>query len=183
LVNAAKGQFLQARVEQDRLPFALSWSAPSGQKVAEARNYTMDDEPMILSIVTPDEGTYSIEVKLQSAPGRAADYRIELSAIRPGREEDANEIQGEAAYNEGHALISSPGADNARKAIPKFEAARVFWHKNSLEDREALAELQLSEAYFFMGDAKTSLEWSAAALPKYRRLDDPLGIQRALNNS
>jgi CHAT domain-containing protein/tetratricopeptide (TPR) repeat protein len=183
LVKAGKGQFLQARVEQDRLPFAVRWSEPGGRTVAEAQNYTLDGQPIVLSMVTTDEGTYSIELRLQSAATRAADYRIELSLVRTAREEDSNETLGETAYNEGHALLSSPGVENARKAIAKFEEARALWRKNSLEGREALAELQLSEAWFLAGDVKTSLEWSGAALKKYRQIDDDRGIQDALNNS
>ena len=180
VVKAAKGQFLQVRVEQDRLPLALRWSMLGGKTIAESQNYTSDNQPMVLSVVTRDEGAYSIELKLRSAPA-PADYRIELSA-KPAREADFNEIHGEAAYNEGRALLSLAGADNARKAIAKFEEASALWRMNSLEGRVALAELQLSEAYFMAGDAQKSLEWSTAALAEYRTLDDARGIVGALNN-
>jgi CHAT domain-containing protein/Tfp pilus assembly protein PilF len=180
VVKAAKGQFLQVRVEQDRLPLALRWSTLGGKTIAELQNYTSDNQPMVLSAVTGAEGAHSIEVKLQSAPAPMA-YRIELSA-RPAREADSNEIRGEAAYNEGRALLSVAGADNARKAIAKFEEASALWRMNSLGGRVALAELQLSEAYFMAGDAQKSLEWSTAALSKYRALDDARGIVAALNN-
>src|SRR5215472_14509986 len=162
VVKAAKGQLLQVRVEQDRLPLALRWSMLGGKTIAESQNYTSDDQPMVLSVVTGAEGAYSIELKLPSAPA-PADYRIELSA-KPAREADSNEIRGEAAYNEGRALLSLAGADNARKAIAKFEEASALWRMNSLEGRVALAELQLSEAYFMTGDAQKSLEWSTSAL-------------------
>lgn len=136
LVQAAKGQYLQARIEQDRLPLTVRWSAPGGPSVAEAHNYTLDHEPMVLSLVTTEDGAYSIQLKLQSTAATvSADYRIEVSASRPAREEDSDEIRGEAAYNEGQTLLSTPGAANARKSIAIFEQARTLWRKNSLKER------------------------------------------------
>ena len=179
VVAAAAGLLLQVRVEQDRQPVAVRWLDPQGAVIVEAQNDTLDAHAAIFSVITSAAGEYRVEIRLAPKAKTVLAFRVEVAPPRLATDADNPVIAGERLYYEGIALLAKPGAAYARKAIEKFNEAAKSWKDSP---RATSAMYQLSEAYFFAGDVRRSLESSTAALAAFRKSNDTLGIVMSLNN-
>ncbi len=173
-VRALAGQFLRVTVEAQGIDVAVAINGPGGKPLAEADNAD-DQGTETLSLITPNEGLYTIVVRALNAkdakapPGR---YQIRLVALRAPTAADQQRVQAAAARAAALQLSEQKEEAPRRQAIAKFEESIKLWRALD-EQAEAATTLDfLSLLYTDLNERAQALDTLNQSLALWRALPE-----------
>jgi CHAT domain-containing protein/Tfp pilus assembly protein PilF len=149
--------------------------SPDGRTLVEVGNPAPDDEPLPLSFVVPEDGTYRLEVGLGGKAPAKGSYGVRLDPARAATAGDEKRILAEKAYADGERLRAD-GSDAAlREAIVEYEKSVSLSHEGGVPPAEGIGLVRIAEILWSMGDLKGAVERADLALPIFRSVGDLRG--------
>ncbi len=176
------GMFAHLAVEQDNLDLTVRLVAPGGRTVAEVGNPAPDDEPLPLSFVVPEGGTYRLEVVLGGKAPAKGSYVIRLDPARAAAPGDEKRILAEKAYADGERLRADGSEAALREGVLVYEKAASLSHEAGMPTAEATGQVRIAEVLWSMGDLKSAVDHANLALPIFRSVGDLRGEATALGD-
>jgi CHAT domain-containing protein/Tfp pilus assembly protein PilF len=169
------GMFAHLAVEQDNLDLTVRLIAPGGRTVAEVGNPAPDDEPLPLSFLVPEGGTYRLEVGLGGKAPSKGSYVVHLDPARAATPVDEKRILAEKAYADAERLRADGSEAALREAVLAYEKAASLSHEGGVPSAEATGLVRIAEILWSMGDLKGAVDRANLALPIFRSVGDLRG--------
>ncbi|HKI06066.1 MAG TPA: CHAT domain-containing protein [Thermoanaerobaculia bacterium] len=174
----AKGQFLDAVVEQEGVDLTVTISGP-GRKLHTIDSRWDDRGPEEIRLFAPAQGRYRIEVDSEEQSGL---YRFRVRSIRPASPEDRLEADTEEVFHHARALRLESSPEAQEQAFEKFLTAGESWGKLGNKHRQADALERAAEVWGEDTDrAEQTLRLRRKTLELFQAVDDVPGIVRQWN--
>lgn len=167
-ISLPAGMFAHLAVEQDNLDLTVRLIAPGGRTVADVGNPVPDDEPLPLSVVVPEDGTYRLEVALSGKAHSKGSYVVRLDPVRSATPSDEKRILAERAYADAEKLRADGSEAALREAVLGYENSVALAREGSVPLAEATGLVRIAEIRWSMGDLRGAVDYGKLALPIFR---------------
>jgi CHAT domain-containing protein len=179
-VDVKAGDYIRIIVEANFLKLSAKLVSGDGTAVTQADNLLMvntleEDQPLPLTAIAADGGTWRVEVSAATVPSPSKLFRVRLEELRPARPEDSRRISADQAFLAGLKKRMTRNRDGYRAAVSEFKTALAI--RDDLGDRAPRGVLleQLGDMQARLGDLSGSLDFYRQALEAYREAGNTAG--------
>jgi CHAT domain-containing protein/Tfp pilus assembly protein PilF len=175
VVAAARGQFVDLRVDQLGIDVVLEISGPDDQKPTRVDTPVGSAGEERACFVADREGEYTVHIGAfdpEVIPGR---YRITLREVRPSTSDDALRLRAQSLFLLGQQGAGIPDATTRRQAAERFQRAAAVWRAVGDHRQEGLAIYSLAVVQRNLGDLRpAAASFRAAAEAAHAGGDEQL---------
>jgi len=179
-VPLVSGRFFHVTVEQNHVDALIRVLSADGEVAGEVDNSAGRSDPLSLSIVTPRDGTYRVEIGLRKKASPAGPYAVVVES-RPAAAGDEKRIAAERVRAEAdHAVERGSGAA-LKEGAELYGKALAAWRELGDRREEAATLERLVHVAFVEGDSGRALARAEEALALWRLVGDERGAAVALD--
>jgi CHAT domain-containing protein len=171
-------QYLRVRVEHWGIELGVAWYGPNGEVLAQFNGRQSGSMP--ISLIAETSGDYRLEVRSLEKGPVSGRYQVRIEEMRPATPKDEQRIAAEMLFAEGERLRAEWTVESRRKAIKKYEEARVLWRTVGDPVEEAGTRRIIGQIYQQLGDSKRALDSYEQALKLSQQATDRPGEADAL---
>lgn len=180
-LTAQAGQFLQVVATQKGIDVVVTLIDPRGKEAATVDRPNGWYGPESLSHVAETSGEYTVRIRALEKVIAQARYGLELKAVRAVDPKDESRVTAEQAVTEGERLRARGTEEFSRKAIEKFEQARVLWRALGEPYEEAVALYGIGWAYASIGENQRAVNSFSRSLSLMQKQGDRYGTAVSQN--
>jgi CHAT domain-containing protein/tetratricopeptide (TPR) repeat protein len=169
------GQYLRVIVEQIDIDAVLTFFAPDNTEIATIDRPNGFRGFESISLIAKTSGAFFLRVMAAEGCGSRGRYRVRIAELRDATSKDESRLSAEKLVAEGEKLRSRKEAECYKKAIEKFEQARILW--GAFEDRyeQAVALYGLGLSYRSLGENQRAEQSFSQSLLLMRETGDRYG--------
>jgi len=168
-----KGQFLNARIEQQGIDVEVHLLDSKGNEVAGMDSLNGDFGPEVIAAVIAESGDYQLQIICSNPKAASAHYELKIVALHAATATDSEHAAAEQSLGKAGPLLDANTAESRASAIANFQSALQFFQSDGERDRQALALFSIAYAYANSGEFRKALSYLPQALQIFQELHDP----------
>jgi CHAT domain-containing protein/tetratricopeptide (TPR) repeat protein len=172
-------QYLQLFINKGDLELALTFYAPSGEKLFEYIDHYYG--ALELSLIVELPGVQRLEVRSLEKEPASKSYELSIEQLRSATARDVKDGSALKLFAEAHNLRAQWEETSLRKALEKFMQARLLWLSASQPRKAIRALTSAAEVHFTLGEYRQSLGLYKKALAENRRISEHQGELESIN--
>jgi len=167
-ITLKANEFVHIKAEQKGVDIVVTLISPNNQKLIEVDSPNGTQGLEVLSYITEESGSYTLEIKMLTNDAPLGKYSVQLSAQRVPTDSDRKRIQAETLINKATMLQGQKKAESLRQAVEILKQAVVLW--SELEDREQNANSlrTIGSIHQQLKEFQKSLDYYNQAVKIYR---------------
>ena len=167
-----KGQFLNARIEQQGIDVEVHLLDSKGNEVAAMDSLNGDFGPEVIAAVIAESSEYRLQIICSNPKAAPGHYELKIVALHPATAADVDHAAAEQSMGKGLPLLDANTAESRANAIRDFQSALQFFQADGERDRQALALYSIAFAYANSGEFRNALSYLPQALQIFQELHD-----------
>jgi CHAT domain-containing protein/Tfp pilus assembly protein PilF len=154
-----KQQFARVSVAQRGLDLTLRLLAPDGKQLTDVNNPNGAQESEQISLIAPDSGQYTIEIRTRRKDVTRGPYSVRLEELRVPTPQDETSVAAERITAEAELLIRNQRTGELlQQASVKYQQALAAYRTIKVPQAEVGILNQLGEIYIGLSEYEKAVE-------------------------
>ena len=167
-LTAPSGSRIHLKLDQLRLDAVVRVVGPSGAVLGTVTNTTHRTDPLTLTVISTEAGSYRISVRLEKADSTPGSFQLRLDPATPATDRDRQRIQAESLRAEADRIAYGDDSEGYKQALDQYAQSEEIWRKLDDPLELAITLTRHGELLDLTSRLQQEIELLAEALPLWR---------------